>query len=132
LNINEYISKLEALINSSSIIASYNLNIDKKSSEIAFISGKIEFRNGTILNFKEFIESTDKGIEKYKYAYNYREGSNSIFRYDNAPDPRARENKTFPHHKHIKEGSIVESEQIELSDVLNEIEQICIIKDSEK
>jgi len=74
LNINEYISKLEALLHSPSIIASYQLNIDRKSSEIAFISGKIEFRNGTFLDFKEFIENTDKGIEKYKYAYNYRKG----------------------------------------------------------
>jgi len=132
LNINKYISKLEALLHSSSIIASYQLNIDRKSSEIAFISGKIEFRNGTFLDFKEFIENTDKGIEKYKYAYNYRIGSDNVFRYDNAPDPRAKKTKTFPHHKHLQDGSIVESKQIELSDVINEIERVYIIEDSEK
>ena len=132
MNINEYISKLEALLHSPSIIASYQLNIDRKSSEIAFISGKIEFRNGTFLDFKEFIENTDKGIEKYKYAYNYRIGSDSVFRYDNAPDPGARESKTFPHHKHLQDGSIEESQQIELSDVINEIERVYLIEDSEK
>ena len=122
MNINEYISKLEALINSSSAIASYSLNIDRKTAEIVFISGKIEFRNDSILDFKEFIESTEKAIEKYKYAYNYRKGSNSIFRYDNAPDPGAKDIKTFPDHKHLKDGSIMQSEPKELSEVLNEIE----------
>ncbi|GMT48304.1 MAG: hypothetical protein IEMM0007_1870 [bacterium] len=129
MNINEYISRLEAIINSSSTISSYNLNIDRKSAEIAFIYGRMDFRNGTILDFKEFIESTEEGIEKYKYAYNYRKGSNSIFRYDNAPDPRAKGVKTFPHHKHLLDGSITESDQIELSDVLNEIEEIYVIDD---
>ncbi len=132
MNINEYISKLEALINSSSAIASYNLNIDRKSAEIAFISGRIEFRNDSILNFKEFIENTGKGIEKYKYAYNYRKGSDNLFRYDNAPDLRAKEIKTFPHHKHLKDGSIAESKQIDLSDVLNEIEGSYILEDRDK
>ena len=130
MNINEYISKLEALINSSSAIASYSLNIDRKTAEIVFISGKIEFRNDSILDFKEFIESTEKAIEKYKYAYNYRKGSNSMFRYDNAPDPRAKDIKTFPdHNKHLKDGSIIQSEPIELSEVLNEIEGAYIIKE---
>lgn len=129
MNINEYISRLEAIINSSSTISSYNLNIDRKPAEIAFIYGRMDFRNGTILDFKEFIESTEEGIEKYKYAYNYRKGSNSIFRYDNAPDPRAKGVKTFPHHKHLLDGSITESNQIELSDVLNEIEEIYVIDD---
>ena len=124
MNISEYISKLEALINASPAIASYNLNIDRKSDEIVFISGKIEFRNDSILDFKEFIESINNGIEKYKYAYNYRQGLNNIFRYDNAPDPGARKVKTFPYHKHLEDGSIIDSGQLELSDVLDEIEEL--------
>lgn len=124
MNISEYISKLESLINASPAIASYNFNIDRKSDEIVFISGKIEFRNDSILDFKEFIESINNGIEKYKYAYNYRQGSNNIFRYDNAPDPGARKVKTFPYHKHLEDGSIIDSGQLELSDVLDEIEEL--------
>lgn len=124
MNISEYISKLESFINASPAIASYNFNIDRKSDEIVFISGKIEFRNDSILDFKEFIESINNGIEKYKYAYNYRQGSNNIFRYDNAPDPGARKVKTFPYHKHLEDGSIIDSGQLELSDVLDEIEEL--------
>jgi len=122
LNISDYIEKLESLINSSAIVSSYNLNIDRKTADIVFISGKIEFRNGTSLDFKEFIESAEDGVEKYKYAYNYRNGSYSVFRYDNAPDPNAKSIKTFPHHKHVKDDTITESKQMELADVLDEIE----------
>ena len=91
MNINDYITKLESTINSSAIASAYNLTIDRKAADIAFISGKIEFRNGSILDFKEFIEI-----------------------------------KTFPHHKHLKSGKIVESRQMELLYVLEEIENIYI------
>ncbi len=122
MNISDYIAELEALINSSKIVSSYNLAIDRKTAEIAFVSGKIEFRDGTTLDFKEFIEESEGSIEKYKYGYNYRKGSDSIFRYDNAPDPGAKDIKTFPYHKHLEDGTIVESKGIELSDVLDELE----------
>jgi hypothetical protein len=121
LNINEYISLLESTVHSFKIITSYNLNIDRKSEDIAFISGKVEFRDGSLLDLKEFIESNEFGIIKYKYGYNYRIASEIIFRYDNAPDPSAKILKTFPHHKHIK-NKVVESKEMDLSEILNEIE----------
>ena len=126
MSINDYIAGLESVINSSTIVSSYNLNIDRKTSDIAFISGKVDFRDGTTLDFKEFIESSEDSIEKYKYAYNYRKESESIFRYDNAPDPSAKGIKTFPHHKHLKNGTIVESKQVKLSDIISEIEGLYI------
>lgn len=64
--------------------------------------------------------------EKYKYGYNYREGSDSIFRYDNAPDPGAKDIKTFPYHKHLKDGTIAGSSHVKLSDVISEIEELFI------
>lgn len=126
MSINEYIVQLESVINAFPMMSAYNLNIDRKTEDITFISGKIEFRNGSILDFKEFIENAGYGVEKYKYAYNYRILSDNIFRYDNAPDPNAKGHRTFPHHKHLKSGEIVESHQIELTDVLKEIEEILI------
>ncbi len=126
MSISDYIAQLESIINSSEIVSSYNLNIDRKTSDIAFISGTIDFRDGTILDFKEFIEGADENIEKYKYAYNYRKSSDCIFRYDNAPDPSAKDIKTFPHHRHLSDGTIVESKQVELSDVIREIEGLYI------
>lgn len=124
MNINEYILQLESIIDSYSLVASYNLIIDRKTDEVVFISGKIEFRDGSILDFKEFTESAERGVEKYKYAYNFRKGSELYFRYDNAPDPRTKGISTFPRHKHLRDGGMIESKQIELSGVLNEIEEI--------
>ncbi|KAF0144606.1 MAG: hypothetical protein FD156_1620 [Nitrospirae bacterium] len=126
MNISDYIAELEALINSSKIVSSYNLTIDRKTADIAFVSGKIDFRDGTILDFKEFIEESEGSIEKYKYGYNYRKGSDSIFRYDNAPDPSAKGIKTFPYHKHLQDKTIAESSHVKLSDVLSEIEELFI------
>ncbi|MBI4826769.1 MAG: hypothetical protein HY807_10190 [Nitrospirae bacterium] len=126
MSINDYIRNIESIINSFVIVSSFNLNIDIKTTDIAFISCKIEFRNGSILDFKEFIENTGTGIEKYKYAYNYRSSSEFFFRYDNAPDPSAKGVSTFPYHKHIQGGKIIDARQIDLSDVLAEIEKIYI------
>ncbi len=126
MNISDYIAELETLINSSKIVSSYKLTIDRKTADIAFVSGKIDFRDGTTLNLKEFVEESEGSIEKHKYGYNYRKGSDSIFRYDNAPDPRAKDIKTFPYHKHLKDGNIAESSYIKLSDVISEIEELFI------
>lgn len=126
MNISDYIAELEALINSSKIVSSYNLTIDRKTADIAFVSGKIDFRDGTTLDFKEFVEESEGSIEKYKYGYNYRKGLDSIFRYDNAPDPRSKDIKTFPYHKHLKDGTIAESSYVKLSNVISEIEELFI------
>lgn len=128
MNINEYISEIESIIHSSSIVASYILNIDRKAEDIVFISGRIDFRDGSIMDFKEFVESTNIGINKLKYGYNYRMGSEIMFRYDNAPDPRARKLKSFPCHKHIQSGEIIESKEANLAQVLEEIESAIIDK----
>lgn len=66
MSINKYVVELETVIHSYSIITNYNLNIDRKTEEIVFISGQIFFRNNSTLDFKEFVEWTDDGIEKYK------------------------------------------------------------------
>ena len=50
----------------------------------------------------------------------------NIDEYDNAPDLRAMELKSFPHHKHLKKDKLVESAQITLYDVLKEIERMFI------
>ncbi len=55
MSIDKYIIDLEAVIFSHSFVSSYTLTIDRKTSDIAFLSGIIEFRNGTVLDFKEFV-----------------------------------------------------------------------------
>lgn len=98
------------------------LALIEKQKKLSSSSGRIDFRFGSILDFKEFVESTEIDLEKYKYAYNYRKGSKLLFRYDNAPDPRARALKSFPHHKHLSGDKMIESGEMTLSDVPEEIE----------
>jgi len=124
LNINRYCIYLENILNTSTIVAAYKISIDKRTEDIALISGKVDFRDGSVLDFKEFVENTKRGIEKYKYSYNYRNSKETVFRYDNAPDPNARGLKSFPHHKHTADGGIDESHEVEIIDVMDEIEKI--------
>jgi len=123
LSIDRYVGDLETAISSHSFVSSYTLTIDRKTRDIAYLSGMIEFRNGTALDFKEFIESKGPIVEKYLYGYNHRLAGEVIFRYDNSPDPHARTLSTFPHHKHLQSGVLIESDNlIDLSAVLEEIE----------
>lgn len=129
MSIDNYVVQLESVINSSPFVSSYNVSIDKKTNDVAFVSGAIELRDGTTLDFKEFIENKERGIEKYMYAYNYRSHSTVIFRYDNSPDPRAKKLETFPHHKHLRNDEIIESHETNISDILKEIEGTYFIND---
>lgn len=102
MNIDDYVAHIERCLSTKAIVASYTLNIDRKTQEIVFLSGKIACRDGSAMDFKEFIEETEAGSVKYKYGYNYRRDAHVLFRYDNAPDPRARTLASFPHHKHTQ------------------------------
>ncbi|MEA2059269.1 MAG: DUF6516 family protein [Thermodesulfobacteriota bacterium] len=100
------------------------MNIEMRTRDLAFVHGQIDFIDTSLLDFKEFVEKTESGIEKYKYGYNYRRGSVVVFRYDNAPDPEARHLKFFPHHKHTKDGGIEVSRLVTFSEVIDEIQNL--------
>jgi len=106
------------------------LTFDRKADDLVFISGNLDFKDGSRLDFKEFIEAASKRLIKLKYGYNYRKGSKLIFRYDNAPDPRARKLKFYPHHKHLEKGEIAESAEVNFQTVLEEIEDHIIANQS--
>lgn len=129
MSLNDYLEEIESLIRTSVIVVSYSLNIDRKTEEIVFVSGRLDFLNGSVLDIKEFVEETNHGIMKLKYGYNYRIASKVLFRYDNASDPRAKSLASYPHHKHLENGEIVQSREMSLSEVFTEIENM-IIKDS--
>jgi len=56
-----------------------------------------------------------------RYAYHVFDGDALVVRWDNAPHHR--DIATFPHHKHIG-GEIAESEEMQISDVLAELEKM--------
>jgi hypothetical protein len=82
--------------------------------------------DGSMLDFKEFVAAARERIEKYKYAYNYRRQDQFVFRYDNAPDPRARNLPSFPHHVHLSSGKIARSLPKDICGILDCIENSMI------
>ncbi len=122
MSIDDYIIEVETEIKNCVNLANYELTFDKKSSETVFISGKLIFRNGSILDFKEFVKINNFDFRKLKYAYNFRNQTNLIFRFDNAQDSRAKKLNSFPHHKHLPNDEIIESFEVNLSFILQEIE----------
>ncbi len=121
MDMNEYIARFEKQIQSCFLMVAYQLNIDRKTQELAFLARQVDFIDGSTLDFKEFVEKGDNGIDKYKYGYNYRKNSGLLFRYDNAPDPGARDLESYPHHKHTADGRIISSHELDLKEVLKEI-----------
>ncbi len=115
----------ETIISSNPFVSSNSFTIERKTRDIAFLSGTKEFRNGTVLDFKEFVESKGLVVDKYINGYNYLRGSAIIFRYDNSPGPRERQLKIYPHHKHLPLDKLVDSARmIDLLAFLDEIEGI--------
>ena len=120
MNPDEYVAHLRDVLASNPHIATLQLHTEQRGGNFLYLHGKAEFLHGGILDFKEFLEFRANEAEKYMYAYNYRVEEQVIFRYDNAPDPRAEHLPTFPAHKH--EGNeVVSSECPDLADVLQEI-----------
>lgn len=123
MNIDSYIADLERRIVQSLLISSYTITIDRKTPDIAFISGIMDLRNGITVDFKEYIEDTGGTIQKFMYGYNVRQDADVLFRYDNSPDPKARTLASFPRHKHTKSGEIIASALVDLFAVIEEIEK---------
>jgi hypothetical protein len=77
------------------------LQVDQRSSTQGFLSGSVQFDNGSILHFREFV-NTSQVEPKRMYAYHYQDAdANLIFRYDNA---RHRPALLRSEHKHTPSG----------------------------
>ena len=120
MNHSDYVAELHRLLQTHPLIARYDLDAQSRGERFLFLRGKVEFLRHTILDFKEFIECHPGRIERFKYAYNCRQGHRVLFRYDNAADPRAKHLPTYPAHKH--EGDEIKpSPPTDLPSVVKEI-----------
>ncbi len=105
---------------STDITTDYDLDL---SLGVLFADGKIAFYDGSVLEFTESISP-----DRFKYRYHYMDGDGKlIFRYDNVPHHR--EIASFPDHKHYP-GKIVESEPVNLRQVVEEIINILVDENS--
>ncbi|MBM4461196.1 MAG: hypothetical protein FJ011_26150 [Chloroflexi bacterium] len=115
-----HITRIEAAIHGSALIATYSLNAVEHSPNTGYVEGEIIFTDGSRLVYFEFLRRTQGELDREKYRFHFMEpGNQLIFRYDNAPHhPQIR---TFPHHKHLPTG-VIESPSPRFEDVIQEIE----------
>lgn len=120
--IEDYFAYIEGVIADVPTVLIMELVKDKRSPYIGFIEGKLYFRDGSLLQFVEFV-NVKTVVERYKYSYHYQdEAGQLLFRYDMAPHHPGV--VTFPHHKHLASGMAIDSTSPPLEEVLNEIENL--------
>lgn len=120
--IEEYFQDIEQAIAQSYIIIDAHLVSDKRSLYIGFLEGTLTFFDGSTLHFMEFV-NVKVAVNRYKYSYHYQDTTETlIFRYDMAPHHR--DVSTFPHHKHLANGQVIDAVAPSLPDVLEEIESM--------
>jgi hypothetical protein len=77
------------------------LQVDQRSAVRGFIEGAVQFRDGSQLVFREFLDIT-RGEPRLMYAYHYQDTVQQlVFRYDNAMH---RPELALPEHKHTPSG----------------------------
>lgn len=62
MSINEYLAHLENFIHASPIVSSYTLTIDRKTNDIVFLSGNVEFIDGSALDYERIYRIGRKNI----------------------------------------------------------------------
>ncbi len=93
------------------------LQMDQRSSMQGFIAGSLQFADGSLLHFREFVDSHSTQ-PKLMYVYHYQDATaNLIFRYDNAAHRPA---LSQAEHKHTT-SSLDLVPAPALAEVLNEI-----------
>jgi len=97
---------------------SVDINEEIRASKQAVTKVRIVLVDRSVLQVKEYIDAKYK-IEKISYAYQYHdEEGKLIFRYDNA---RHKPDLGFTDHKHLSDGSIVQCDVPDISDVVDEV-----------
>ncbi len=125
MQITDYFDQILSNLDTVAEISSQNITFDQRSNFIGYIRGDIYFIDDSRLHFSEYVD-VEWDIDRIKYSYHFMRKDKFLFRYDNAPDPRAKALKTYPHHKHTADGQIVESTAPTLAEVIAEIRTLFI------
>ena len=119
--IEEYFAQIEADIARCVSVMKIELLRDKRSPYSGCIEGKLSFIDGSLHHCIEFV-NVKTTIDRYKYSYHYQAlDRHLLFRYDMAPHHK--DIVTFPDHKHIESGDVIESVAPTLREILEEIEK---------
>ncbi|MFZ5996898.1 MAG: toxin-antitoxin system TumE family protein [Nitrospirota bacterium] len=100
------------------LIVHSDIRSDIRTSKIGIISGSLVFVDDSKLFFMEYLDVRYKP-QKLSYSFHYQSKDDElIFRYDNAEH---KPKLAFVGHKHLRGGSIIETETPDLAIVLEEI-----------
>jgi len=95
-----------------------NINFDNRPGQQGYVNGVIQFGDGSVLYFKEYLDAFKGTVDKLMYSYHYHGADNRLrFRYDNALH---KPSLPFLEHKHLPD-QIVEAPAPTLAEVLAEI-----------
>jgi len=84
----------------------------------AVSNARFDLVDGSVLHVRIYVDAKHK-IEVISYAYQYHDAKGKlIFRYDNA---RHKPDLGFKDHKHLYDGTAVQSSMPDISDVVDEV-----------
>lgn len=82
-----------------------NVKFEMRPGDQGFLTGVINFTDGSQLYFSEYLDQVRETIEKLMYTYHYQNRDNLlIFRYDNARHQPA---LSSPEHKHLPDQILI-------------------------
>ena len=119
--ISTLIKEIEETISPSSIVVSSNIQkFFSSTKKEAYIRGTLTFIDLSSLEFAIYVVEKGKKLVFDKYRFQYIDSRKRlIFRYDNAP--HYKDISTFPNHKHLKDGRVIESTFPRFPEILEEI-----------
>lgn len=119
--LSEYLADIVRTIDEYSkteLITHSDISSDLRTPKIGVIRGTITLLDESKLYFTEYVDARYK-IQKLSYSFQYQTSRDKlIFRYDNAVH---KPKLAFAEHKHLIDGSIVEADAPEFSEILREI-----------
>ena len=104
------------LLQNSKAVKRFEILDFKSGGKFYYLKIRADIKNNTKLFISEYMSASEE-----KYSYHWQENNGKLItRWDNAPHQQV---KTFPHHKHYPDGTVVESYEIRLEKVLKSIEK---------
>ncbi len=119
--INVFIKEIEDSISNSSIVVSSTIQkFFGSSKKEAYVKGELLFIDMSSFEFAIYLTVRDRKVIFDKYRLQYMDSQNSLlFRYDNAP--HYKDGSTFPDHKHLHDGKVIDSNLPSFAELLEEI-----------
>jgi len=106
----------------SAAVSSFRVLRRETSDEEGYIRIKCFLSNGDTLEFSEYVELKGNGVHIVTYTYHWQTAKGPLVtRWDNVEHHK--KVKTFPHHLHLSDDTVLDSSPMNLKKVLYYIEK---------